>query len=241
MEIVVDLMERKLFIEGEEQACICKSEDMFGDKMPELGTHRGCGNIIRLILVAAGLEEDFKIPIKKIKIYPEIGTEKWEGQQGKVDSTKVEFWSDDLVQEMYWLAMRNIVQVLGRAKDNFNGNLQELWNKNGGKACRGFDIKYIPIGKKLVSEIKEEDRKAAQEMVDKLSWEEIDAKMKEMNFASTRVLVRENPPPRTPYLDKLRVASKETFQETTVASKTENEASESPEIPLKIDGKSSKE
>ncbi len=205
MEIVVDLIERKLVIDNEEKDCICKAEPWFGDKMPELGTHYGCGNITRLILIACGLEEDFQVPIKKIKIYPEIGTEKWEQKTAKVDCTKVEFWSDDLVQEMYWLAIRNITQKLGQAKDNCKVNLQELWNQNGGKACRGFDIKYIPIGKKMVSTCTQEDLKAAQEMVDKLSWEEIQKKWDEMKAPNSRTLLRENPPPRTPYLDKFTV------------------------------------
>ena len=205
MEIILDLMERKLLIDGVEQECICKGEEWFGEPMPSLGKHSGCGNMVKVILMAIGFEEDFGVPIKKVKIYPERGIEIWEKKELKVDNTKLEFWSDDLVQEVYWRATKNAGPMFQNFKNKFDGNLQELWNANGGKACRGLDLKYIQNNHKAPMKVTPEQQKMAEDFVANLTWEEINEtwKKKQEETPSTRTILREEKAPRTPYLDAI--------------------------------------
>lgn len=232
MEIEIHLFERTLKVNGEVQDCICKGEKWYGDPMPELGNHMGCGNLVRLILIANDWEITKEVTIQKIVILPEVAKGLWHEKEMTTDKTMIEFWSDKKELEIPWNKVREITNLLKK----YQGKVEEIdwrkyWIEGGGKACRGFDLKYIPQKMVKLVELDEETRTRIQKFVDDLPYDQVKAEWDRKQETPERTIMVEMNgkippipqskfaiPPKSTVLP--RAASGEASETVTVPSET---------------------
>lgn len=176
MEIVFDLNEFSLSINGDKQDCNCQAEVYYGDRVPDLGKHYGCINLVRVLLTACKLQEELEKDITKIIILPERSLQKNKDTEYVQDNTKIQFWNTEMITETYWRNIYKLQPLFLQIKRESTGSIRDLWK---GKSCRGFDLKYIQEPKKVTTTISKEEKQRILDAIANIDPIEVDKILKE--------------------------------------------------------------
>lgn len=178
MELIYKFEEGDLLIDGVSE-CICKGEEHWGNPPDKLGTHFACKNAVRLMITILMLNEEKKVDITMVKVYPErIKKELRAGGKGMTyfeDQTKIEFWTDELILETniekLEISMRNYFIAYRKQMMDMKFNLHTAFKEKTGKGCRGLNMKYLPAGKKS-EKVDDKDIAKLLEYAKNLSYKE---------------------------------------------------------------------
>lgn len=183
MEITYYLDKGVCNIEGRDD-CLCKGEPYYGTSNVTLGTHYGCTNLLRLILVANAVALE-KEAINVIRVYPERTTRKLDTMVVPIDNSEVEFCMDDkVIHQTTWLHVKNNVMAAVNAIRDMDPKLiLNAMKTTSGKTCRGLSLRYLPPKpvSAPVPAMSPEIRKVIEDHMSKVTYDEAIERYHELN------------------------------------------------------------